>query len=152
MTQAPALIRYSGPLTRRLLGAGVPLGPNRVLIVRGRTSGVPRPAPVAVAEIQGRRYVIGTFGNVHWVRNLRAAGEAELAIGGATEHVTARELSVEEGATFFRDTLAGYLDALPLVGRIGGRIFLRIVASDILSDPDSAAHHRPVFELRSAAA
>ena len=50
MTQAPALVRASNPLTRRLLRLGLPMGPNVLLTVRGRSSGLPRTAPVAVAE------------------------------------------------------------------------------------------------------
>ena len=82
MTQTPALIRWSGPIANRLLGIGMPMGPNRLLTVRGRKSGEPRTAPVAVVEVDGRRWVVGTFGETHWVRNLRAAGEATLRIDG----------------------------------------------------------------------
>ncbi|TAL05614.1 MAG: deazaflavin-dependent nitroreductase, partial [Chloroflexota bacterium] len=41
MTQAPAFVRASNPLTRRMLRLGMPMGPNVLLTVRGRTSGLP---------------------------------------------------------------------------------------------------------------
>ena len=152
MTQAPALVRFSGPITRRLLGAGMPMGPNTLLTVRGRVSGQPRTAPVAVVEIGGRRWVVGTFGEVHWVRNLRAAREAEVRIDGRMERVEAVELNAEEATAFFRDTLAGYVRDMPFVWRIFTRLLLRLSAPQILTDPARAATLRPVFELRRGGA
>ena len=150
MTQAPALIRKSNPLTSRLLRAGMPMGPNLLLTVRGRTSGEPRTAPVAVVEVGGRRWVIGAYGDVQWTRNLRAAGEGDIEAHGGREHVTARELTREEGVAFFRDVLQPYVADLPLIGRLFGRLFFRFVGSEVLTDPERAAATRPVFELRSA--
>lgn len=146
-TRAPALIRLSGPIARRLLRAGIPMGPNGVLTVRGRTSGEPRSAPVAVVEHDGRRWVVGTFGEVHWVRNLRAAREADLELHGATDHLHARELGLDERVAFFAETLPAYVRSLPLVWRRFVAAFLRTVAPEIQTDPASAAATRPVFEL-----
>ena len=78
LVRVPAFIRLSNPITQRLLRANMPMGPNLLLTVRGRTTGEPRTAAVAVAEIDGRRYVIGAYGDVNWVKNLRAAGEADI--------------------------------------------------------------------------
>ena len=78
MTTAPAFVRASNPLSRRLLRLGTPMGPNVLLTVRGRSSGKPRSAAVAVVELDGRRWIMGAYGDVQWVRNLRAAGEAEI--------------------------------------------------------------------------
>src|SRR5947208_9430384 len=101
MSQAPAIVRLSNPLTRRLMGLGLPMGPNVLLTVRGRTSGQLRTAPVAVVEIDRRRYVIGAYGPVHWVRNLRAAGEADIRLRGRSVHVRARELDHAAAVEFF---------------------------------------------------
>jgi deazaflavin-dependent oxidoreductase (nitroreductase family) len=147
MTQAPALVRASNPLTRRLLRLGLPMGPNVLLTVRGRSSGLPRTAPVAVAEIDGRRFVVGAYGDVHWVRNLRAAGEAEIRIHGQVEHVRAVELERAAATDFFGRLLPGYFDRLPRLGRGLIRALLRLAAQDILADPARAAANRPVFEL-----
>jgi deazaflavin-dependent oxidoreductase (nitroreductase family) len=121
----------------------VPLGPNALLSVRGRKSGVMRTTPVALVEIEGRRWVIGTFGNTNWVRNLREAGEATIAVGKKNERVRARELSLEETADFFSRTLMQYVARIRV-----GKLMLRVLgARDIADDPVGAAASHPVFEL-----
>jgi deazaflavin-dependent oxidoreductase (nitroreductase family) len=147
VTQAPALIRLSGPIANRLLGIGLPMGPNRILTVRGRTSGEPRSAPVAVIEVDGRWWVVGTFGETHWVRNLRAAGEATIRIDGRPVRVAARELDRSEAVSFYSDLLPVYLGRMPRLARPVLRTFIGQVAPEVLSDPARAAATRPVFEL-----
>jgi deazaflavin-dependent oxidoreductase (nitroreductase family) len=149
MTQVPALVRYSNPLTRWLLRRGLPMGPNGLLTVRGRSSGEPRTAPVAIAEIDGHRYVIGAYGEAHWVRNLRAAGEGEIRLHGRAEHIAATELGPEAATTFFGETLPGYIRRLPWFGRAFARVLFRLAAPEINADPARAAATRPVFELQS---
>jgi deazaflavin-dependent oxidoreductase (nitroreductase family) len=149
-TKVPAFIRYSNPITRALLRFGLPMGPNVLMTVRGRTSGEPRTAPVAVAEIDDRRYVIGAYGEVHWVRNLRAAGEADLKIHGRAEHVRAIELDHAAATTFFGETLPGYIARFPWIGRAFAKVLFGLVGPEVLSDPERAASTRPVFELRPA--
>lgn len=46
----------------------------RVLSVPGRSSGEPRPWPIAVVQLDGRRYVCAPNRRRDWVRNLLAAG------------------------------------------------------------------------------
>jgi deazaflavin-dependent oxidoreductase (nitroreductase family) len=147
---APSFVDFFNPLARRMLGVGIPLGPNALITIRGRKSGVDRTTPVALIEIGGRRWVIGTFGETHWVRNLRAAGEATVTVGRRREKVGSIELSREAAAEFFRDVLGAYVRRIPLgLGRwmIGSVLGAR----DILEDPVAAAEHRPVFELRAVA-
>jgi deazaflavin-dependent oxidoreductase (nitroreductase family) len=151
MATAPALVRYSNPITRRLLRFGLPMGPNLLLTVRGRKSGVPRTAPVAVVETGGRRWIIGAYGDAQWTRNLRAAGEADLESHGRVEHVAAVELDREQATAFFRDILPPFVARFPLFGRLFGRVLFRLAAPDILFDPARAATTRPVFELRPVA-
>ncbi len=148
MTQAPALIRHSRPIASRLLRLGMPMGPNQLLTVPGRTSGLPRTAPVAVVDVDGRRWVVGTFGDVNWVRNLRAAGRAEIRIDGHGHRVTAHELTPDEAAVFFRDTIAAFRRDLPRLWRLGTGLLLRLAAPDVLADPVAAGRRLPVFELR----
>ena len=150
MSQAPSIIRKSNSLTSRLLRAGLPMGPNLLLTVRGRSSGQPRTFPVAVVQVEGRRGIAGASGDVQWTRNLRAAGEAELEAHGHTEHVQARELSRDEATLWFRDVFQPYVGRLPFAGRLFGRAFFRLVGPEFLGDPERAAATRPVFELTSA--
>jgi deazaflavin-dependent oxidoreductase (nitroreductase family) len=147
MNSEPGLFRLSNPLTRRRLRLGLPMGPNVLLTVRGRTSGEPRTAPVAVVEIDGRRWIIGAYGDVQWVRNLRAAGEAEIRVHGKPLHVRATELDHAAATTFFGETLPGYVRRFPWFGRAFARVLFGSIAPEILNDPDRAATTRPVFEL-----
>ena len=145
--KAPGFVATFNPIARRLLGAGVPLGPNALITIRGRKSGIDRTTPVALVEVEGRRWVLGTFGETNWVLNLRAARTATLTVGKRTEKVSAYELSKVEAAKYFRDVLAPYVRGIRF-----GRFLLRSVlgASEMLDDPDAAAEHRPVFELTPA--
>ena len=69
----PWRIRFFSPILKFLLVAGVPLGPNRLVTIRGRKSGLPRTTPLAVIEVGGGRWIWAPWGEVQWVRNLRAA-------------------------------------------------------------------------------
>jgi deazaflavin-dependent oxidoreductase (nitroreductase family) len=143
--RVPFFVPLFNPIARRLLGAGVPMGPNALLTVRGRTTGLARTTPVALLVIDGHRWVIGTFGQVNWVRNLRAAGEATLTVSGRPEPVEAVELSTQEAASFFKDVLAPYVSRVPFVRFVLNKV---LGASEVLTDPDRAAQDRTVFELR----
>jgi deazaflavin-dependent oxidoreductase (nitroreductase family) len=135
------------PLARRMLGAGFPMGPNALMTIRGRKSGEPRTTPIALIEIDGRRWVSSPFGDVNWVRNLRASREATLTIGRKHQGVAAIELSKEEKVAFFRDVMGPYAKRIPLgLGRL--IIGSMLGAKEMLDDPESAAERHPVFELR----
>jgi deazaflavin-dependent oxidoreductase (nitroreductase family) len=145
--RAPSLIHFINPLIRRLLGVGMPFGPNVLLTVVGRTSGVPRTFPVAILELDGRRYVQSPFGEVNWVRNLRAACEAVVVRGGTQEPVGAAELTPEAAGPVFQAALAPYLRS-----RLGAAIIGRTfgVRRDSTADDFVAlARRHPMFELMS---
>ena len=144
--QIPGYVAVFNPIARRVLKAGALMGPNALITVRGRKSGLPRTTPVALVEINGRRWVIGTFGDTNWVRNLRAAGEATVSVGRRREEVKAAELVGEDRISFFRDVLTPYVKRL----RIGTLLLSLLGARDIVDDPAGAAEKRPVFELRAA--
>jgi deazaflavin-dependent oxidoreductase (nitroreductase family) len=147
VARAPRFVPVFNPVAARLLRLGRVMGPNALLTVRGRKSGEPRTTPVAVVEIKGRRWIVGTFGEVNWVRNLREAREGVITVGKRREHVRATELTRAESARFFAGVLAPYASDGALK-----RLVLRMLgASDIISDPEGAAASRPVFELETAA-
>lgn len=144
--RVPLIVTLFNPIAARLLGAGLPLGPNALLTVMGRKSGQPRTTGVALVEANGRRWVIGTFGDVNWTRNLRAAKEAVLTRGRIRQRVRSVELTPQEAAAFFTEVLLPYARRVPfgrwLVGAVLG-------AGDIFDDPAGAARNHPVFELHT---
>src|SRR5256884_4568615 len=107
-SQAPSFVRIFNPIARRILNRGPLLGPNALITIRGRKSGLARTTPVALVEIEGKRWVIGTFGEVNWVRNLRSAGQATLSVGKRREEVLATELDRQAATAFFRDVIRPY--------------------------------------------
>jgi deazaflavin-dependent oxidoreductase (nitroreductase family) len=145
IARAPGFVDLFNPLARRLLRLGVPLGPNALLTVRGRKSGEPRTTPVALVKVDRRRWLVGTFGEVNWVRNLRASGEGSIKVGRRSEPVTATPLTADEAAAFFSGVLGPYVRRTPL----GGWLLRSVLgARDILEDPQAAARTHPVFELQ----
>src|SRR2546423_4199642 len=106
--RAPRFVPFFNPVASRLLRLGRLMGPNALLTVKGRKSGQPRTTPVALVELKGRRWVVGTFGDTNWVRNLRAAGDAVITAGRRDLRVNAVELSPGDAERFFTDVLGPY--------------------------------------------
>ena len=125
-----------------LLAAGVPMGPDVLITIRGRRSGRPRTTPITLCENDGRWGLISPFGEVNWVRNLRAAGSATLTVRRRRVEVTAVELGQPEAAAFIRDVLAPHARR-----SLFGAWFVRNVDKIDIDDPVAAARGRPVFEL-----
>ena len=84
---------------------GISVYGSRVLIVRGRTSGLPREVPVNLLTYDGNRYLVAPRGNTQWVRNMRAAGEGQLRLGRRTESFSATEVAEEEKVPILRHYL-----------------------------------------------
>ena len=130
------------PIAAFLLFIGVPMGPNGLITIRGRKSGRPRTTPVAIIEYAGRRWVWAPWGDVQWVRNLRAAGRATITVRRRQEEVLATELDPTERVGFFRDVLGPLARGVPF-----GAWFIRTVDGVDLDRPLEAAEGRRVFEL-----
>lgn len=75
--------RWVNRLQGWLAGVGVPPSFQVLLEVRGRTSGQVRSNPVAIATVDGERYLVSMLGpDSDWVKNVEAAhGEAVLRHG-----------------------------------------------------------------------
>jgi deazaflavin-dependent oxidoreductase (nitroreductase family) len=117
------------------------MGPDVLLTVRGRKTGLPRTTPVAIGEIAGRQWLLCPFGDVDWARNLRAAGGAMVRSGNARYTITARSLDRDQRIEFFRDMLHPYLrthGAAALIHRLWYRL---------PDDPIAAAERCDVFEV-----
>jgi len=140
--RAPWYVPLFSPVAKLLLRAGVPLGFNGLMTIRGRKSGIPRTTPLAVIAVGGRRWVWAPWGEVQWVRNLRAAGRATVTVRRHSEEIRAQELDPSERVAFFRDVVAPVARGIPL-----GMTFIRVVDGVDLNDPVEAARGRPVFEL-----
>ncbi len=122
-----------GAITRKVFNPLVmkfsPFG-TATIVVRGRKSGAEQSVPVIPIEVDGARYVVSTRGESDWVKNLRAAGAAEIRRKGQTDKVTVVELPVEERAP----VIAAYRAK---AGKEVERYFKQL--------PDPADH--PVFRL-----
>ena len=139
---APRWVSLFTPIARFVLAAGMPLGFNALITISGRKSGLPRTTPVAIIEVSGRRWMWAPWGEVHGVRNLRAAGRATITVRRREEEVSATELDPAARIAFFRDFLGPLARSIPL-----GVWFIRAVDGVDRNDPVDAADGRPVFEL-----
>jgi deazaflavin-dependent oxidoreductase (nitroreductase family) len=130
--------RAGNGLVRMLLRLG--LGPARtyLLTVTGRRSGAPRSTPVTLVEEGGRRWLVSPYGEVAWVRNLRAAGRATFARGGRTEAIAVREISGEEAAP----VLKWYVTRVPIT-----RPYFDVKPESDLSAFRAEAPRHPVFAI-----
>jgi deazaflavin-dependent oxidoreductase (nitroreductase family) len=155
-TRGPGLIRLFNPLMGPLLASRLPAGPNGLLTVRGRKTGVPRTFPVSVLELGDRYLLQAAADEVSWARNLRASGEALLTKGRRKETLSATELSPEAAGRVLHDLLAswprsrlvravvGPVDRPP----VGILYYFRIRVDDTLDEYVALARRQPVFELR----
>jgi deazaflavin-dependent oxidoreductase (nitroreductase family) len=142
VARVPWRVSLFSPILKLLLGAGVPMGFNGLITIRGRKSGLPRTTPVAIIAFSGRRWVWAPWGEVHWVRNLRAAGRATINVRGRKEEVSATELDPAQRVDFFRDVLGPLARGIPF-----GVSFIRIADGVDVRRPLDAAEGRVVFEL-----
>ena len=145
MTQVrhlPRGISLFNKVAKPLLRAGMPMGYNGLLTTTGRKSGEPRTAALAIIERDGRRWVWSPWGEVNWVRNLRASGRASITVRKRSMDVRAVELDEGQRLRFFEDTLKPVADGIP-----AGRTFLKMLDGIDISDPGAAAEGKVVFEL-----
>jgi deazaflavin-dependent oxidoreductase (nitroreductase family) len=140
----PRMVPLLNRVAKPLVAAGMPMGPNGLLTVRGRTSGEPRSTPLAIIEADGRRWIWSPWGDVHWVRNLRAAGTATITLRRAQQDVRAVELDPQQRVAFFRDTFGPVARGMPF-----GVRFVRLLDGVDVDDPVAAAKGRAVFELHT---
>lgn len=143
--QAPGAFirRVMNPLVAALTRAGLPLAGSAVLGVRGRTSGELRTTPVNPLTHEGRRYLVAARGHTQWVRNLRAAGRAELRVGRRVEEVTAVELTGPATVPILRAYLAAW------AWEVGA--FFDGVGTDATDDELAAITDRhPIFAITPA--
>ena len=138
----PSWVPLFNRLAKPLIALGVPMGPDVLITVRGRKTGMPRTTPVTICEYGGRRGFISPFGETNWARNLRAAGIATIRFGRRSESVRTVELGHEDAIGFSRDLIV----PIARTSRFGNWFVRNIDRIDI-DDPEEAALGRPVFEI-----
>lgn len=105
--QVPSYARLVNVFIVAMLRVGIKMGPIGLITVRGRKSGLSRTTPVAVVELDGKRYLSSPYGVVDWVRNLRVAKKAILTRGRRAETLKAMELSPREGGLVLKALITG---------------------------------------------
>jgi deazaflavin-dependent oxidoreductase (nitroreductase family) len=155
-TRAPGLIRLWNPVAERLLVTRLPAGPNVLLKVRGRRSGLPRTAPIAFLDLGERSYIQGASGDVDWVHNLRSANECVIVRGGHAETFDVTDLDSETGGRLLRDLLAPFPRSR-LIRAVVGPVerppvavlrYYRLRVDETLDQYIAVARRQPLFELR----
>jgi len=116
------------------------LGPARtyLLTVTGRRSGTPRSTPVTLVEEGGRRWLVSPYGEVAWVRNLRATGRATLSRCGHTVEIAVREVGADEAAP----VLKMYVARVPIT-----RPYFDVTPESDLAAFRAEAPRHPVFAI-----
>jgi deazaflavin-dependent oxidoreductase (nitroreductase family) len=144
----PSIVSTLNPLVRRLLRLGMPMGQNALLTVRGRKSGQLRSFPVTLTETVGHRYVFSAFGEVNWVHNLRASGEATVKQGRREDAVVAVELAPEVAAPIMEAGFKPFLKIKGFGSLVGG--WYGLTAESSSADYLAAARGHACFELLPA--
>ena len=144
----PSIVQRFNPIVRRLLAIGIPMGPNVLITVRGRKSGTPYTFPVATLRVDGREYLFSPFGEVQWVHNLRAAGEATIRRGRHDRRMTAVQISPDVAAPILEAGLRPVM-GMPVFGSmIAG--WYGIDRQSTAADFRASALQHPAFELVDA--
>jgi len=112
------------------------------LEVEGRRSGRTSSFPLAMAVVDGERYLVSMLGSeASWVRNVRAAGGRATLRHGRTEHVRLEEVPVEQRPP----VLKAYLRRAP-----GARPHIPVDKDAPLEEFAAIAAQVPVFRVLAA--
>jgi deazaflavin-dependent oxidoreductase (nitroreductase family) len=122
-----------------LVGLGLGLRHNYLLVVRGRASGRLHATPVNVLEFQGRRWLVAGRGRTQWVRNAEAAGEVILSKGRHHWRFRVRAVPAAEKPEILR----AYLDRF----RMTVQRYFPVPAGSPASAFAGLVDGYPVFEL-----
>jgi deazaflavin-dependent oxidoreductase (nitroreductase family) len=111
------------------------------LEVTGRKSGRTISLPVVLAIVDGQRYLVSMLGdNVHWVRNVRAAGGRAVLRSGGREEIQLEEVPADQRAPILR----AYLQQAP-----GARPHVPVNKDAPIAEFEKVAAAFPVFRVAS---
>ncbi len=114
------------------------------LEIRGRRSGRVISFPVAIADVEGERYLVSMLGNnANWVRNLKAADGRAVLRHGRRESVHLEEVDPSVRAPILRR----YLQVAP-----GARAHIPVDRRASLAEFARIAADYPVFRIHADAA
>lgn len=136
-------LRVVSTIITILLRLGLPVGPSALLSVRGRTSGKVYTIPIALVENSGKSFLVSAFGEVNWVRNLRAAGLVHLTRRRRTNSIGVVELGAREAAPILKQ----FLRESQRVSFI--KQYFLVTPQSSLADFEQEALHHPVFRIVS---
>ncbi len=112
------------------------------LEVVGRRSGKVVTLPLAMAVVDGERYLVSMLGaNSNWVLNVRAAGGQAVLKHGRTEQIVLEEVPVEKRAPIIK----AYLQRAP-----GGQQHIPVNKDAALEEYEAIAGQYPVFRIASS--
>lgn len=140
------IMRLGTALLERLLRSAIPMGSLMLLAVLGRMSSKVYTTPVALVKQGHERWLVAAFGDVNWVRNLRAAGTAHLIRGRHAEPIRASELETSAAAPVLRQFLRAY-HLIPFIAP-----YFRVTSQAPLDAFEQEAAHHPVFHIEEAQA
>jgi deazaflavin-dependent oxidoreductase (nitroreductase family) len=132
--------RFANRMLTRALRKGRGPGFMRLLTITGRRTGQPHTTPVVPVIRDGRTWLVSPYGEVDWVRNLRAAGVVELARGEDRVSYDAHELDPADAV----DVLRTYL-SMPSERFV--RKDFSITSRSTDADIAAEAPRHPVFSL-----
>ena len=133
------LARILNRISARVHALGIAPNYFVTLEVRGRRTGRAISFPLAMAVVDGERYLVSMLGpEASWVRNLQAADGQALLRHGRIERVRLEEVPVEERGC----VLKIYLHRAP-----GARAHIPVDKDAALSEFDAIAARIPVFRV-----
>jgi deazaflavin-dependent oxidoreductase (nitroreductase family) len=122
-------------------GVAAPQKTSFLITTRGRKSGLDRTVPVNLVDDGGERWLVSPYGDVGWVRNLRANPVLRLWRGEHSESLAAEEVD----ATTAAPILARYVRQV----RIAAPYFDARPDAPVEQFAAEAGRH-PVFRLKNA--
>ena len=125
-------------VVRALLRVGIAPPRTYLLVVPGRRTGALHATPVTLVEEGGARWLVAPYGEVGWVRNVRAAGRVSLRRGHRRETLGVVELSPREAAGVLRT----YIRQVPIT-----RPFFDVTVESAEDEFIAEAPRHPVFRL-----
>lgn len=141
--QMPRGLNGFNSVIRALLRLGIKIGNMNLVTIRGRKSGKLITSPLWVSRKDGQTWLVSPYGNVNWVRNLRAAGEATLSRGRWTERVSAYEPIPREAAPLLKQSLAESPSFL--------HVYYDVKPDAPLEDFEREIQNHPIFVLKKLA-